>query len=200
MSEKNRTAEVNRKTAETDIALTLALDGAGRYDISTGCGFFDHMLEQFARHGGFDISLRCNGDMHVDAHHTVEDCGIALGSAFLQALGDKRGICRYGWAVLPMDEALILCAADISGRTAVNFDITFPGEYRLGDMDAELVKEFFLAFARACPMALHFKKLYGENNHHVAEGAFKVFAKVMAQAVKLDPGRAGQLPTTKGVL
>ena len=194
------TADIARNTGETDTRLSLALDGQGRCDAQCGIGFFEHMLSALCRFGLLDLTLRCEGDLHVDAHHTVEDCGIALGSAFLQALGDKRGICRYGWAVLPMDEALILCAADISGRTAVNFDITFPGEYRLGDMDAELVKEFFLAFARACPMALHFKKLYGENNHHVAEGAFKAFAKVMAQAVKLDPGRAGQLPTTKGVL
>lgn len=195
-----RTAQVKRKTNETDITLRLDLDGEGNYDIATGCGFFDHMLQQFARHGGFDIRLECRGDIEVDCHHTVEDCGIALGTAFAQALGDKRGISRYGWAALPMDEALVLCAADISGRTAVNFDVAFPGEYRLGDMDAELVKEFFLAFARACPMALHFKKLYGENNHHVAECAFKAFAKVMAQAVSIDPRRADRLPTTKGTL
>lgn len=194
-----RKAEIRRKTAETDIELSLDLDGGG-YSISTGCGFFDHMLEQFARHGGFGINLKCNGDLRVDGHHTVEDCGIALGEAFTRALGDKRGIYRYGWAALPMDEALILCAVDLSGRVCVNFDISFPGEYKLGDMDAELVKEFFLGFARACPMALHFKKLYGENNHHIAEGAFKAFAKVMAQAVKVNPERAGELPTTKGVL
>lgn len=195
-----RYAEVNRKTSETDIQIKLTLEGSGRYDVKSGSGFFDHMLEQFARHGGFDIYLRCKGDTGVDFHHSAEDCGIALGTAFLQALGDKRGICRYGWAALPMDEALILCAADLSGRTALNFDVSFPGEYRLGDFDCELFKEFFLAFARACPMALHFKKLYGENNHHVAEGAFKAFAKVIAQAVKLDPERGGALPTTKGVL
>ena len=195
-----RTAEILRKTNETDIKLKLCLEGSGAYDVSTGCGFFDHMLEQFARHGGFDLTLRCKGDLQVDCHHTVEDCGIALGEAFSKALGDKRGICRYGWAALPMDEALILCAADLSGRTAVNFDIDFPGEYRLGDMDAELIKEFFLGFARACPMALHFKKLYGENNHHVAEGAFNAFDKVMAQAVRVDPEKGGALPTTKGML
>lgn len=195
-----RTAEIKRKTAETDITLSLNLDGEGTYDIDTGCGFFDHMLEQLSRHGGFDITLHCKGDINVDCHHTVEDCGIALGTAFLQTLGDKRGIYRYGWAALPMDEALVLCAADLSGRVAVNFDISFPGEYRLGDMDAELVKEFFLGFARGCPMTLHFKKLYGENNHHVCECAFKAFAKVMAQAVKIDPDRADKLPTTKGSL
>lgn len=195
-----RVARVERKTSETDIKLTLAIGGKGGYNISTGCGFFDHMLEQFARHGGFEISLSCAGDLRVDGHHTVEDCGIALGEAFREALGDKRGIRRYGWAALPMDEVLILCAADLSGRTVLNFDVSFPDEYRLGDMDAELVKEFFLAFTRACPMALHFKKLYGENNHHVAEGVFKAFAKVMAQAVSLDAERADELPTTKGLL
>lgn len=195
-----RYAEVKRKTNETDITVKLTLEGAGLYDVQSGSGFFDHMLEQFARHSGFDLYLRCKGDVNVDFHHSAEDCGIALGTAFKEALGDKRGVCRYGWAALPMDEALILCAADLSGRTALNFDIPFPGEYRLGDFDCELFKEFFLAFTRACPMALHFKKLYGENNHHVAEGAFKAFAKVMAQAVKIDPERADELPTTKGAL
>lgn len=195
-----RTAEIERKTNETDIAVRLNLDGNGDYDVKSGSGFFDHMLEQFARHGSFDLYLRCKGDTQVDFHHSAEDCGIALGAAFLKALGEKRGICRYGWTVLPMDEALVLCAADLSGRTAVNFDVSFPGEYRLGDMDAELIKEFFTAFARACPMALHFKKLYGENNHHVAEGVFKAFAKTMAMAVKIDPEKGGALPTTKGIL
>lgn len=195
-----RTAKIARKTAETDITLSLALEGSGRYEISTGCGFFDHMLEQFSRHGGFDLKISCKGDTEVDMHHTVEDCGIALGRAFADALGEKRGICRYGWAALPMDEALILCAADLSGRDFLNFDVTFPDEYKLGDMDCELIKEFFLAFTRSCPMSLHIKKLCGENNHHVAEGVFKAFAKVMAAAVKIDPDRAGSLPTTKGVL
>lgn len=195
-----RTAETERKTNETDITVRLNLDGKGDYDVKSGSGFFDHMLEQFARHGSFDLYLRCKGDTQVDFHHSAEDCGIALGTAFLKALGEKRGICRYGWTVLPMDEALVLCAADLSGRTAVNFDVSFPGEYRLGDMDAELIKEFFTAFARACPMALHFKKLYGENNHHVAEGVFKAFAKAMAMAVKIDPEKGGALPTTKGIL
>ncbi len=195
-----RGARIERKTNETDISISLALDGEGRYEINTGNGFFDHMLEQFARHGGFDIELECRGDVDVDFHHSAEDCGIALGAAFSEALGDKRGIRRYGWAALPMDEALILCAADLSGRSSLNFDVSFPDEYRLGDFDCELFKEFFLAFTRACPMSLHVKKLYGENNHHVAEGVFKAFAKVMAQAVGIDPGRADRLPTTKGVL
>lgn len=137
-----RTAETERKTNETDITVRLCLDGRGDYDVKSGSGFFDHMLEQFARHGSFDLYLRCKGDTQVDFHHSAEDCGIALGTAFLKALGEKRGICRYGWTVLPMDEALVLCAADLSGRTAVNFDVSFPGEYRLGDMDAELIKEF----------------------------------------------------------
>ena len=158
------------------------------------------MLEQFARHGSFDLTLDCKGDLRVGGHHTVEDCGIALGQAFTKALGDKRGITRYGWAVLPMDEALILCSADLSGRDYLNFDITFPDEYRLGDMDCELFKEFFLAFTRACPVALHFKKLYGDNNHHVAEGAFKAFSKAMAQAVAINAKNSGTLPTTKGTL
>lgn len=195
-----RTAKITRKTTETDIALSLNIDGAGTYDIDTGIGFFDHMLEQFARHGGFDITLKCKGDLKVDGHHTVEDCGIALGQGFGTALGDKRGIVRYGWAALPMDEALILCAADLSGRAYLNFDIPFPDEYKIGDMDTELFNEFFLAFVRACPMALHFKKLYGTNNHHVAEGAFKAFAKAMKTAVSIDSGRADELPTTKGTL
>lgn len=194
-----RVAEVARRTNETDIQLKLCLDG-GKYSIDTGCGFFDHMLEQFARHGGFAVGLKCRGDINVDCHHTVEDCGIALGTAFSQALGDRRGITRYGWAVLPMDEALVLCSADISGRTYLGFDVPFPGEYKLGDMDAELVKEFFLAFTRACPMALHIKKLEGENNHHAAEGVFKAFAKAMAMAVAIQPGRQDELPTTKGLL
>ena len=194
-----RSAKVERRTNETDIKLELRLDGGG-YKIDTGCGFFDHMLEQFARHGGFGLTLKCKGDINVDCHHTVEDCGIALGAAFAQALGDKRGISRYGWAVLPMDEALVLCSADISGRAYLGFTVPFPGEYKLGDMDAELVKEFFLAFTRACPMALHIKKLDGENNHHVAEGVFKAFAKAMAMAVKIDQGRRDELPTTKGLL
>ncbi|MCD7728925.1 MAG: imidazoleglycerol-phosphate dehydratase HisB [Clostridia bacterium] len=192
-----RISTTERKTNETDISLTVNLDGKGVYDINTGIGFFDHMLEQFSRHGGFDITLKCSGDLSVDGHHTVEDCGIALGTAFCKALGDKRGIVRYGWAVLPMDEALILCAADLSGRDYLNFDVTFPDEYKIGDMDAELFKEFFLAFVRACPMSLHFKKLYGENNHHVAEGVFKAFAKTMKAAVSIE---GDSLPTTKGVL
>ena len=194
-----RSAKVERKTNETDIRLELCLEGGG-YKIDTGCGFFDHMLEQFARHGGFGITLICRGDINVDCHHTVEDCGIALGAAFAQALGDKRGVSRYGWAVLPMDEALVLCSADISGRSCLGFSVPFPGEYKLGDMDAELIKEFFLAFTRACPMALHIKKLDGENNHHVAEGVFKAFAKAMAMAVKIDGERRDELPTTKGLL
>ncbi len=195
-----RTSQIQRNTTETKITLSLNLDGSGSYDISTGIGFFDHMLEQFSRHGGFDITLKCDGDLKVDGHHTVEDCGIALGNAFLKALGDKRGILRYGWAALPMDEALILCAADLSGRSFLNFDVNFPDEYKIGDMDAELFEEFFLAFVRACPMALHFKKLYGTNNHHVAEGVFKAFAKVMKTAVSIDCGNADKLPTTKGML
>ena len=194
-----RSAQIERKTNETDIKLKLCLDG-GDYKIDTGCGFFDHMLEQFARHGGFALTLKCKGDSNVDFHHTVEDCGIALGSAFVKALGDKRGISRYGWAVLPMDEALVLCSADISGRAYLGFNVQFPGEYKLGDLDAELIKEFFLAFTRACPMALHIKKLDGENNHHVAEGIFKAFARAMAMAVGIVPERRDQLPTTKGLL
>ena len=194
-----RKAEIARKTNETDIKLTLELDGTGKSEISTGCGFLDHMLTLFARHGRFDMSVSCKGDRYVDFHHTVEDIGIVLGDAFRKALGDMRGIVRYGSMILPMDEALIMTAADISGRPHLSYGLDIPAQ-KVGEFDTELTEEFFLGFARGCPMALHFKKLYGENNHHVCECAFKAFAKVMALAVKIDPDRADKLPTTKGSL
>lgn len=189
-----------RKTGETDICGQLNIDGVGAYDIKTGCGFFDHMTELFAKHGGFDLQLSCDGDLRVDGHHTVEDCGIVLGKAFKDALGDKRGINRYGSIILPMDEALVLVALDFSGRSFLNFDADFPDEYKLGDMDAELVEEFLLAFTRSAEITLHIKKLYGKNNHHIAEGIFKGLARALKQAVALDEKNKDALPSTKGVL
>lgn len=195
-----RKAQIVRKTAETDIDLTLAVDGNGTYSVSSGSGFFDHMLEQLARHGGFDLDVKCKGDTAVDMHHSVEDIGICLGEAVAKALGDKRGIRRYGDVILPMDEALILCAIDLSGRCHLNFDVSFPDEYKVGDLDTELVKEFFEAFARSAAAAVHIKKLYGENVHHIVEGVFKAFARALAEACSVDEKRAGVLPTTKGTL
>lgn len=195
-----RKAQIVRKTAETDIDLTLAVDGSGTYSVSSGSGFFDHMLEQLARHGGFDLDVKCKGDTAVDMHHSVEDIGICLGEAVAKALGDKRGIRRYGDVILPMDEALILCAIDLSGRCHLNFDVSFPDEYKVGDLDTELVKEFFEAFARSAAAAVHIKKLYGENVHHIVEGVFKAFARALAEACSVDEKRGGVLPTTKGTL
>lgn len=195
-----RKIDFARKTGETDICGCLNLDGSGVYKINTGCGFFDHMTELFAKHGNFDLTLRCAGDLRVDGHHTVEDCGIVLGKAFKDALGDKKGISRYGSIILPMDEALILVALDFSGRSYLNFDADFPDEYKLGDMDAELVEEFLLAFVRNAEITLHVKKLYGKNNHHVAEGVFKGLARALRQAVAIDEKNKDKLPSTKGVL
>ena len=163
-----RTATIIRNTQETQITLTLSLDGRGKADVATGCGFLDHMLELFARHGRFDLQVRCTGDLRVDAHHTVEDCGIVLGRAFAQALGELRGICRYGSMLLPMDEALVLCAADLSGRAYLGWQVELPAQ-KVGDFDTELAKEFWLAFVRSCPGALHFRQLAGENTHHILE-------------------------------
>lgn len=195
-----RKIDFARKTGETDIKGMLNLDGQGRYNIKTGCGFFDHMTELFAKHGNFDLDLFCNGDIHVDCHHTVEDCGIALGKAFKDALGDKKGIYRYGSVILPMDEALVLVAIDFSGRAYLNFEVDFPDEYKLGDMDAELVEEYLLAFVRNAEITLHVKKICGKNNHHVAEGVFKAFARALRQAVAIDEKNKDVLPSTKGVL
>lgn len=195
-----RKVDFCRKTAETSICGSLDLDGSGKYEITTGCGFFDHMTELFAKHGSFDLTLCCNGDLRVDGHHTVEDCGIVLGKAFKDALGDKKGVNRYGSAIIPMDEALVLVAVDFSGRSYLNFDVAFPDEYKLGDMDSELVKEFFLAFSRSAEATVHVKKLCGENNHHVCECVFKCFARALRQAVAIDEKNKDLLPSTKGVL
>ena len=194
-----RTAAIERKTAETDIRLTLTLEGAGLSDVDTGCGFMDHMLTLFAKHGRFDLAVRCAGDTNVDYHHTVEDLGIVLGAAFAQALGDKRGISRYGSCVLPMDEALILTAVDLSGRAYLGFELPLAAQ-KVGDFDTELVKEFFMAFARSAACALHIRELAGENTHHVIEGAFKSFGRTMRAAAAIDPEAADEIPSTKGTL
>lgn len=194
-----RRGKIERATAETQIKLMLELDGEGKYDVDTGCGFLNHMLELFTRHGRFDLAIRCQGDTHVDYHHTVEDVGIALGRAFTQAMGDKRGIRRYGDIVLPMDETLMICAVDISGRDYLGFDVQIPTE-KVGDMDTELVKEFFLGFVRNAGMTLHFKQLAGENTHHIIEGMFKAFGRAMGQAVAIDEQFKNQIPSTKGVI
>lgn len=194
-----RSYECNRKTAETDIYLSLNLDGSGKSEIDTGCGFLDHMLTLFASHGRFDLSVKCVGDTQVDYHHTVEDIGICLGKAFFESLGDKKGIERYGYMILPMDETLILCAIDFSGRDLLNFDVEIP-TLKVGDFDTELVEEFWLAFTRQANCTLHFKKLAGKNSHHIIEGMYKAAARAMRAAVKIDPERAGEIPSTKGVL
>ena len=194
-----RRGKIERATAETQIKLMLELDGEGKYDVDTGCGFLNHMLELFTRHGRFDLAIRCQGDTHVDYHHTVEDVGLALGRAFTQAMGDKRGIRRYGDIVLPMDETLMICAVDISGRDYLGFDVQIPTE-KVGDMDTELVKEFFLGFVRNAGMTLHFKQLAGENTHHIIEGMFKAFGRAMGQAVAIDEQFKNQIPSTKGVI
>lgn len=194
-----RTAVIERTTKETDIRLALTLDGSGKSEVDTGCGFLNHMLTLFAAHGRFDLVVSCKGDTWVDDHHTVEDVGICLGQAFTQALGDRRGITRYGSFLLPMDEALILTAADISGRTCLCFDLEIPSE-KIGSFDTELVQEFFLGFVRQCPMSLHIRKLAGTNSHHIVEGAFKSVARSLRAAVAMDAAAAGEIPSTKGVL
>lgn len=192
-----RTSEITRKTAETDISLCLNLDGTGISNIDTGCGFLNHMLTLFAAHGKFDLTVQCLGDTDVDDHHSVEDIGICLGDAFQEALGDKRGITRYGSFLLPMDEALILSAVDISGRSCLCYGLEIPTE-KIGTFDTELVEEFFLGFTRHCPMSLHLKQLAGKNAHHIVEGAFKSVARSLKAAVALDG--SGEIPSTKGVL
>ena len=194
-----RAAQITRTTSETDIKLSLSLDGTGRADISSGCGFLDHMLTLFAKHGRFDIELSCAGDTHVDYHHTTEDIGIALGEAFRMALGDKRGIRRYGDAALPMDEALILTAADISGRGYLGYDMQIPSK-KVGDFDTELTEEFFIAFTRSSGITLHIRELAGSNSHHIIEGAFKSAARSLREAVSVDPDFSEDVPSTKGVL
>jgi imidazoleglycerol-phosphate dehydratase len=192
-----RTAEINRKTAETDIMLTLNLDGTGKSQVKTGVGFLDHMLTLFAAHGKFDLEVTCQGDTYVDDHHSAEDIGICLGQAFQAALGDKRGITRYGSFLLPMDEALIQTAVDISGRSYLGYGLEIPTE-KIGTFDTELVEEFWLAFVRQCPMSLHIRQLAGKNSHHIVEGCFKSVARSLKTAVKSDG--TDEIPSTKGVL
>lgn len=194
-----RQAVIDRKTAETDISLKLNLDGSGKSAVATGCGFLDHMLTLFASHGKFDLEVTCKGDTNVDDHHTVEDIGICLGQAFKQALGDMRGITRYGSFLLPMDEALIMTAIDISGRSYLGYGLTIPSR-KIGTFDTELVEEFFLAFTRQCPMSLHIRQLDGKNSHHIVEGCFKSVARSLKAAVAIDAQYATEIPSTKGVL
>lgn len=193
-----RSAEIIRRTKETDISVTLNLDGTGRSKISTGIGFFDHMLEGFAKHGFFDLTCDVKGDLQVDGHHTIEDTGIVLGQAIDKAIGDKKGIRRYGYFVLPMDDALVLCAVDLCGRPYLNFDCAFPTE-RVGELDTELVREFFYAVSYSAGMNLHIKLLDGINTHHMIEAVFKAFAKALDQAVSIEP-RLTDVLSTKGTL
>lgn len=194
----SRIAEIQRKTKETEICITLELDGTGTAEISTGIGFFDHMLEGFSRHGFFDLKCQVKGDLHVDGHHTVEDTGIVLGQAIAKALGDKKGICRYGSFILPMDDALVLCAVDLCGRPYFNFDCVFPTA-QVGGLDTQLVREFFYAVSYSAGMNLHIKLLDGINTHHMIEAMFKAFAKALDQAVSMDSRNSGVL-STKGSL
>ncbi len=194
-----RSQTIERNTLETKINLSLHLDGTGVSDIATGCGFLDHMLVLFAKHGRFDLTVHCDGDTYVDDHHTVEDIGIALGQALKDALGDCRGIVRYGNMILPMDEALILSAVDISGRGMLVFNLDIPAE-KVGTFDTELVEEFFIAFARNANITLHIKQLEGKNTHHIIEGAFKSVARSLGQATAIDEAYKNEIPSTKGVL
>lgn len=194
-----RTCEIVRKTKETDIKLSLNLDGTGVSEINSGCGFFDHMLTLFAKHGRFDLNVTCVGDVEVDYHHTVEDIGIALGQAFKKALGDKAGITRYGDTTLPMDEALILSAVDLSGRSFLAYNLN-PRAKRVGNFDVELVEEFLIAFTVNAGLNLHVTQLAGKNVHHILEGAFKSIARSLRKAVKIDEDMRGEIPSTKGVL
>ena len=194
-----RTAKVDRKTNETDIKISLNLDGTGIAKIDTGCGFMDHMLTLLASHGRFDLTVDAKGDTYVDDHHTVEDVGIALGQAFAKALGDKKGICRYGSMILPMDESLILTAVDLSGRSYLGYALDIPTP-KVGTFDTELVEEFFLGFVRNAACTLHIRKATGSNSHHIIEGAFKSVARSLRQAVAIDPACADEIPSTKGAL
>lgn len=194
-----RKSEITRTTKETDISLKLSIDGAGKGKTDTSVGFFDHMMTLFTSHGKFDLDISCKGDVWVDYHHSCEDMGIALGEAFAKALGDKRGIKRYSHIILPMDEALIMCALDISGRAHLSYDAETPSE-KIGNFDCELVREFFEGFVRASGITLHIKKLAGENSHHIVEGIFKAFARVMREACEIDERANGEIPSTKGVL
>ena len=194
-----RSFETSRKTVETDIALYLNLDGKGESTIDTGCGFFDHMLTLFAKHGGFDLTVKCKGDVNVDCHHTVEDIGIVLGECFNKALGDKKGIVRYGDIILPMDESLILSAVDISGRSYLGLDLKIKAK-KVGTFDTELVEEFFVAFVNNAKINLHVRQLAGRNSHHIIEGAFKAVARSLRKAVSIDKDNLDSVPSTKGVL
>lgn len=194
-----RISEIKRKTAETDISLKLNLDGSGKSIINTGCGFLDHCLTLFAKHGSFDLEVTCKGDVEVDFHHSVEDVGICLGDAFSNAIGDMRGICRYGSMILPMDETLILASVDVSGRSYLNYSLNIPTQ-KVGEFDTELTSEFFLAFVRKSNVTLHLKQLDGTNSHHIIEGTFKAFARALKAAVKIDETKKDEIPSTKGVL
>lgn len=194
-----RNAEIIRTTAETDIRLSLALDGNGAGRVETGVGFLDHMLTLFARHGRFDLSVSCRGDTQVDDHHSVEDVGIALGDAFAQAIGEKRGVRRYAGMLLPMDEALVLCAVDLSGRSCLRMQASFPSQ-KIGTFDTELVEEFFAAFVRRAGVTLHLRQLDGTNSHHIAEAMFKAFGRTLSEAAAIDPRLGGEIPSTKGML
>ena len=194
-----RSVEIARKTGETEIKLALDLDGKGVSEIASGCGFLDHMLTLFAKHAGYDLKVSCKGDVEVDYHHTTEDIGIALGQAFLKALGDKRGIVRYGDIILPMDETLIMSAVDISGRDYLSVCLDIPAQ-KVGDFDTELCEEFFSAFVRESKITLHIKQLAGKNAHHIIEGVFKAVARALSVATKINPDRADEVPSTKGVL
>lgn len=194
-----RTAEIRRETAETQIALSVNLDGTGKSAVDTGCGFLNHMLTLFARHGDFDLTLTCHGDTEVDDHHTVEDIGITLGQAFTAALGDKRGITRYGQFLMPMDETLVLCAVDLSGRDYLGWAVELPAE-KVGTFDTELAKEFWLGFVRSCPASLHFRELAGENTHHILEAVFKGAGRALKMAAAPDEKHPHDIPSTKGTL
>lgn len=194
-----RKAEISRKTNETDINLSLNLDGTGNYSIDTGCGFLNHMLELFSKHSRIDLSVTCKGDTEVDFHHTAEDIGIALGEAIKEAVGNKAGIKRYGHIILPMDEALILAAVDFGGRAYLGFDVQIPSP-KVGEFDTELIEEFFSAFTRCSGMNLHIKKLDGRNSHHIIEGVFKAVARALATSIEIDPKLCGEIPSTKGVI
>lgn len=194
-----RTYSTKRTTAETDITLSLNIDGTGKSEIDTGCGFLDHMLTLFAKHSRFDLSVKCDGDTNVDYHHTTEDIGIVLGTALNECIGDAKGICRYGDIILPMDESLILCAVDTGGRACLNYKLAIPTE-KVGDFDTELVEEFMTSFTRTAKINLHLKQLDGTNSHHIIEGAFKALARALKEAVSIDEKFKDEIPSTKGIL
>ena len=194
-----RLATITRKTTETSVSVSVSLDGTGTYDMKTGVGFFDHMMEQLARHSLIDMKIEAKGDLHIDDHHTVEDCGIALGQAVAKALGDRKGIKRYASADLPMDETLTRCAIDVSGRPFLVFKVNFPRQ-KIGNFDTELVREWFQAFAMNSGITLHIENAYGENAHHIAESCFKALARALRVAIEIDPRQANVIPSTKGTL